>query len=131
MAETISRATKQSTNIDSFVRMNGTRLKVFQYVDGTSVIVHSDRAVLSLFSLFERYERTSLFPFVWSKKREWMARSSVIQPVSQGGLGIVDIAKKILSLRAVEFVVFSVTHHIFYFFGSGVFLCFVAWWSWS
>ena len=41
-----------------------------------------------------------------------MARSSVIQPVSQGGLGIVDIAKKILSLRAVGFVVFSVTHHI-------------------
>ena len=41
------------------------------------------------------------FPFVWSKKREWMARSSVVQPVSRGGLGIVDIAPKILALRAV------------------------------
>lgn len=42
-----------------------------------------------------------LFPFVWNKKREWMARSSVVQPLSLGGLGVVDIATKVLSLRAV------------------------------
>ena len=42
-----------------------------------------------------------LFPFVWGKKREWMARTSVIQPLHQGGLGVVDISQKVLSLRAV------------------------------
>jgi hypothetical protein len=42
-----------------------------------------------------------LFPFVWDKKREWMARSSVTQPLAQGGLGVVDAARKLLSLRAV------------------------------
>jgi hypothetical protein len=44
-----------------------------------------------------------LFPFVWGKKREWMARTSVTQPVAQGGLGVVDVARKISSLRAVWF----------------------------
>ena len=42
-----------------------------------------------------------LFPFVWGKKREWMARTSVIQPMVDGGLGVVDVSKKILSLHAV------------------------------
>ena len=42
-----------------------------------------------------------LFPFVWGKKREWMARTSVIQPLYQAGLGVVDISQKVLSLRAV------------------------------
>ncbi len=42
-----------------------------------------------------------LFPFVWRKKREWMARTSVTQPLSEGGLGIVDVSRKVASLRAV------------------------------
>ena len=42
-----------------------------------------------------------LFPFVWGKKREWMARASIIQPLHQGGLGVVDVSQKVLSLRAV------------------------------
>ena len=42
-----------------------------------------------------------LFPFVWGKKREWMARSSVSQPLAQGGLGVVDVSCKLASLRAV------------------------------
>lgn len=42
-----------------------------------------------------------LFPFVWAKKCEWMARTSVIQPISSGGLGVVDVETKIMSLRAV------------------------------
>ena len=42
-----------------------------------------------------------LFPFVWNKKREWLARTSVIQPLHHGGLGVVDITSKLLSLRAV------------------------------
>jgi hypothetical protein len=42
-----------------------------------------------------------LFPFVWGKKREWMARTSVIQPIGDGGLGVMDISMKILSFRAV------------------------------
>ena len=53
-----------------------------------------------------------LFPFVWNKKREWMARSSVIQPLSQGGLGVVDISDKLLSLRSVWLRrFFSHPHH--------------------
>jgi hypothetical protein len=40
-----------------------------------------------------------LFPFVWGKKREWMARSSISQPLAQGGLGVVDVSCKLASLR--------------------------------
>lgn len=40
-----------------------------------------------------------IFRFVWNKKREWLARTSVTQPPRQGGLGVVDIAKKQLSLH--------------------------------
>jgi exonuclease III len=42
-----------------------------------------------------------LFPFVWSKKREWMARTSVTQPIRDGGLGVVDVARKVSSLRSI------------------------------
>ena len=42
-----------------------------------------------------------LFPFVWNKKREWMARSSVTQSLTDGGLGVVDVARKISSLRVI------------------------------
>ena len=38
------------------------------------------------------------FPFVWSKKKEWLSRSSVIQHPSGGGLRIVDVKSKIDSL---------------------------------
>ena len=206
VAETIACAIKKNCNIDGFHLMNGGYVKIFQYADDTSVIVHSDRALRSLFSLFERYELASgaklnvtkshgllfgtwmhrnnlpiqlnwssvaitvlgcnianmesvnwtelinkfeaqlslwkqrqlsfrgralvanvlglslfwyqatvfdmpktiifkinklLFPFVWNKKREWMARTCVIQPLHRGGLGVVDITSKLLSLRAV------------------------------
>ena len=206
VAETIACAIKKNPNIDGFRLENGEYVKIFQYADDTSVIVHSYHAVRSFFSLFERYEVASgaklnvtkshgllfgtwkyqvdlpvqldwsseaiavlgcrigneefvdwdglitkfeshitlwrqrqlsfggralvanvlglslfwyqatvfdmpktvifrinkiLFPFVWGKKREWMARTSVIQPLHQGGLGVVDISQKVLSLRAV------------------------------
>ena len=39
-----------------------------------------------------------VFPFVWRKKREWLARSSVTQRPNQGGLGVVDVHRKMLSL---------------------------------
>ena len=42
-----------------------------------------------------------LFPFVWDKKREWMASTYVIQPLHYGGRGVVDVTSKLLSLRAV------------------------------
>ena len=217
VAETIACAIKKDSNIDGFHLMNGEYVKVFQYADDTSVIVHSDQALRSLFSLFERYELASgaklnvtkshgllfgtwthrnnlpiqlnwssvaitvlgcnianvesvnwtelihkfevqlalwkqrqlsfrgralvanvlglslfwyqatvfdmpktiifkinklLFPFVWNKKREWMARSSVIQSVGLGGLGVVDISDKLLSLRSVWLRrFFSHPHH--------------------
>ena len=38
---------------------NGSHAKLFQYADDTSIFVMSDRSLLALFSLFERYERAS------------------------------------------------------------------------
>ena len=42
-----------------------------------------------------------VFPFVWRKKREWMARTSVTQRPNQGGLGVVDVYRKMLSLHVL------------------------------
>jgi hypothetical protein len=42
-----------------------------------------------------------VFPFVWRKKREWLGRSSVTQRPNQGGLGVVDIHRKMLSLHVL------------------------------
>ena len=42
-----------------------------------------------------------LFPFARNKKRKWMSLASVVQPLHQGGLGVVDILQKLLSVRAV------------------------------
>ena len=39
-----------------------------------------------------------VFPFVWNKKREWLSRSSVTQPLHQGGLAVIDVYLKISSL---------------------------------
>jgi hypothetical protein len=235
VAETISSAIKKDRHIDGFKLFNGETIKIFQYADDTSVIVHSDQALQSLFSLFEKYERASgaklniakshgllfgswknrvnlpvqlnwssdaitvlgcrvaniesadwdslvakleqqlslwkqrqlsfrgralivntlglslfwyqatifdlpkmtvakinkiIFPFIWSKKREWMARTSVVQPIGDGGLNVVDVANKILSLRAVWLRRFFVnyshpwsglfSHHVESVFGQSV-----------
>lgn len=40
-----------------------------------------------------------IYAFVWSKKREWLARSSVTQKSCHGGLGVVDITRKASSLH--------------------------------
>jgi hypothetical protein len=50
---------KKDLNIDSFQMFNGETIKIFQYADDTSVIVHSEQALQSLFSLFEKYEQAS------------------------------------------------------------------------
>ncbi|CAB4041209.1 Hypothetical predicted protein, partial [Paramuricea clavata] len=197
VAETVSSAIKKDPHIDGIVLPDGPCVKLFQYADDTSILVRSYQALLSVFSLFARYEKASgaklnvgtshgllfgswrtrldlpvplnwsnvaitvlgcrlgnddavdwnslierfegklclwkqrqltfcgrslivnmlglsifwyqatifdmpktvifrinklLFPFVWGKKREWMARSSVSQPLAQGGLGIVDVS---------------------------------------
>ncbi|CAB3986639.1 Transposon TX1 uncharacterized 149 kDa [Paramuricea clavata] len=42
-----------------------------------------------------------IFPFVWRKKREWLARSSVTQRPNQGGLGVVDVYRRMLSLHVL------------------------------
>ena len=39
-----------------------------------------------------------VFPFVWNKKREWVSRSSLTQSPHQGGLGVVDVNRKLSSL---------------------------------
>jgi exonuclease III len=206
VAETLSRALQKDSRIDGFELMGGQRVKVCQYADDTSILVQSDQALLSVFSLFSRYERASgaklnvskshglligswrgrsnmpvplkwssdsitvlgcqigtnaqpnwvglienlkskislwkgrqlsfrgrallanvlglstfwyqatifdmpktvifevnklLFPFVWNKKREWLARSSITQPVDRGGLGVVDVGRKVSSLRVI------------------------------
>ena len=59
-----------------------------------------------------------LFPFVWGKKREWMARSSVTQSLVQGGLGVVDVERKLLSLCAVWLRQYSSPHPRSVFFIS-------------
>ena len=42
-----------------------------------------------------------IFPFLWNKKREWISRSSLTQPTNQGGLGIVDLHRKLSSLTVL------------------------------
>ena len=42
-----------------------------------------------------------LFLFVWRKKREWLARSSVTQRPGQGGLGVIDLDRKISAIHAM------------------------------
>ena len=43
---------------------------------------------------------THVFSFLW-KKTEWLARSSVVQRVPQGGLGLIDIGCKLQSLHVL------------------------------
>ena len=53
-----------------------------------------------------------LFPFVWGKKKDWMACASVIQSLYHGGPGGVDISQKVLSLRVIWLrCFFSHPHH--------------------
>ena len=42
-----------------------------------------------------------LFPFIWNKRKEPIARSSAVAPRLRGGLGVVHVGTKILSLRAI------------------------------
>ena len=43
----------------------------------------------------------SVFSFIWDYKREWLSRSSASLPPSLGGLGAIDIASKLASLRVM------------------------------
>ena len=58
------------------------------------------------------------FSFVWKRKQEWLARSSVSQHSSRGGLGIVDAPRKVASLHVlwVRRLVDSPDLPWFYFF---------------
>ena len=60
VAETVSSAIKKDPHIDGFVLPDGQCVKLFQYADDTSILVHSDQALLSVFSLFTRYEKLEL-----------------------------------------------------------------------
>ncbi|XP_046856058.1 uncharacterized protein LOC124449151 [Xenia sp. Carnegie-2017] len=42
-----------------------------------------------------------LFPFLWKKNKEPIARSSAVAPRLQGGLGVVHVGTKLLSLRTI------------------------------
>ena len=42
-----------------------------------------------------------LFPFIWNKPKEPIARSSAVAPRFRGGLGIVHLGNKVLSLRTI------------------------------
>ena len=42
-----------------------------------------------------------IFRFVWSRKREWLARSSLTQSRANGGLGVVCLITKLTALRAM------------------------------
>ena len=41
------------------------------------------------------------FSFLWARPREWLCRSSVMTPLKQGGLGVVDMSRKLVSLRVM------------------------------
>ena len=43
----------------------------------------------------------SVFSYIWDYKREWLIRFSASLPPSRGGLGTVDIASKLASLRVM------------------------------
>lgn len=206
VAETIGSAIRQCPAIDGFLLPDGSRRKLFQYADDTTVVVSSDTSLLALFSLFEKYERATgarlnvakshglllgawrsrldmpisldwsnvsipvlgcdlgpsvepnwdvlvgqfqdqlalwqsrelsfhgramianvlglslfwykasifavpaniitrinklLFPFVWNRKTEYLARATVTQAVPCGGLGVVDFRRKVASLRSL------------------------------
>ena len=42
-----------------------------------------------------------LFNFIWNKSREPIARTSIVQPRSRGGLGVINMTAKINSLRVI------------------------------
>ena len=93
-------------------------------------LLHTDQSTLGL-SLFWylasficipdqviRNINSRLFSFVWKRKQEWLARSSVTQQSSRGGLGIVDVPRKVASLHVlwVRRLVYSPDLPWFYFF---------------
>ena len=55
----VSSAIKKDPHIDGFVLPDGQCVKLFQYADDTSILVHPDQALLSVFSLFATYEKAS------------------------------------------------------------------------
>ena len=59
-----------------------------------------------------------VFPFVWSKKREWVRWSALTQPFLQGGLGVVDFDRTLRSLAVtwVERFLVGSNHPWTYFF---------------
>ena len=59
VAETLACAIKKDANIDGYSLSSGEVIKIFQYADDTSIIVHSDVSLQSLFALFARYEQAS------------------------------------------------------------------------
>jgi hypothetical protein len=59
VAETIANAIRKDSSIDGYLLPDGSRTKVFQYADDTSILVQSDNSIRALFSLFDRYERAS------------------------------------------------------------------------
>ena len=44
---------------------------------------------------------SAVFSFIWQRKSEWLARSSVTQRPALGGLGVVDIPRKVKSLHVL------------------------------
>lgn len=59
VAETIASAIRQSPAIDGYHLPDGSRCKLCQYADDTTVVVSSDKSIQELFSLFRRYESAS------------------------------------------------------------------------
>ena len=55
VAETIANAIRKDSSIGGYLLPDGSRTKVFQYADDTSILVQSDDSICALFSLFDRY----------------------------------------------------------------------------
>jgi hypothetical protein len=53
VVEAISWAIKKDLSVDGFQLPNGENVKIFQYADDTTIIVHSEHTLRSLFSIFK------------------------------------------------------------------------------
>ena len=113
VAETMACKVRADEHIDGFpLPCSNRRIKVSQYADDTTVLVCSDFSLMALFQLFASYERASGARINLSKCSglllgPWRSRDPVSMPIilrvekKQGGLGIVDLHRKLSSLTVL------------------------------
>ena len=107
VAETVSSAIKKDRHIYGFVLPDGQCVKLFQYADDTSILVHSDQALLSVFSLFTRYEKASGAKLNVGKSHgllfgSWRARLDLPVPLNWSNVAITVLGCRLGNDDAVD-----------------------------